>query len=579
MPAAGTSTSSSRTVVSGSLRSAAAAGRCGRCGRCGLRRSRPGADDGCGGCRPSSVPVAVAGCRAGCRPWLSVRLSGRLGPVLGRGCRSRFSGCAVSVRLSDAVVGPVAALVAGSAGRCPGCGSDGRSGSGRERSSRSPWLAVLLALAAVLLALLRFCRRCGSGCGRPGRRRLLRRSRGPRPASGPGRPGLRSARVAATGSGSGSRGWFSDCVRRDPVPRAPPPRLAVRRAAGLAAGLAAGPAAGRAAGLAAGLGGLDGVDQLALAHAADALDAQTTRHLLELGEQHAGEPGRAALAAPPGSRLEPVEGWCRWCPSREVPSHVSGRSGLVRRPRSVWFRIASWRPGRLRSSVRRGRRGTYARRECDLRDAVRCVTTRLNTGALQRSTRTRRRSSNLAPAAGPAVSRCSRHAFTLRCPVSRYSTSPTARLDPGAVPVDRHHQRLPAAGAPARRRPAGRSRSVNTSTVGPAPRDHGRQTVGAQRADQRAATPASPAPGTPGAAGPRSPASSSSGLPRPAPRRAAPPGRRWRPRRRAARSPAAGRGPPTSRTPLRRHEGHDPDRAGRPRRWPRGTGHRRGRPR
>ena len=167
-----------------------------------------------------------------------------------------------------------------------------------------PWLpelcsGLLLTLLAVgLRAAVSGRGRCsGSGrwhpgrcCGGPGGRHCGRRSarhRSPSPAQRCARPAARpphrrrSARSPAAWAGP-----------RSPAADAGgcPARRRHRRSGWAEA--ARGPVAGRAV-----LRGLDGIDQLALAHGASALETECAGQLLELRQDHAVQPGTTTLAA------------------------------------------------------------------------------------------------------------------------------------------------------------------------------------------------------------------------------------------------------------------------------------------
>ena len=166
MPAAGTSTSSSRIVVSGSLRwPPRSAGR--------LPRSRPPTARGCGGCRPARRRT-VAGCcgPAGGRWFWLPPLVAAAGPALvaarsccrpavAAGCRSlRCRRCSVAAGRSRSgcgrgpVCGPGASCCGLRAGRCRG-----------RRSGCS--LAACCADWCRLRCLSRARLRRGLGCSRP----------------------------------------------------------------------------------------------------------------------------------------------------------------------------------------------------------------------------------------------------------------------------------------------------------------------------------------------------------------------------------------------------------------------------
>ena len=86
------------------------------------------------------------------------------------------------------------------------------------------------------------------------------------------------------------------------------------------------------------LPGLDGLDELALAHPAGAGDAHRLRDPLQIGQQHAGQPGTAAAGGLVGHRLTgrgPRHRCCRTPRSGEAVCHRSRRgdaSGVPEEP-------------------------------------------------------------------------------------------------------------------------------------------------------------------------------------------------------------------------------------------------------
>ena len=220
-------------------------------------------------------------------------------------------------------------------------------------------------LGAGLLALLPTAgvRRpgCGSGDGLRGRARLPSRGlllRGRRAlVVGAGGPSARLALGRLTGGrASGTRALDGSAVL------APGPDLGTCSRRLVPAGRSTRGLSARLAGrLAARLGRLDRVDQLALAHATDTLDAEPARHLLQLREQHAGEPGRAA---PAGTGCLRLGGGCGGgvCHVRSFP-----RSGptvdLAAASLKVFLRPSRSGSGAPCARVRR--RTGSARGECD----------------------------------------------------------------------------------------------------------------------------------------------------------------------------------------------------------------------
>ena len=338
MPAAGTRTSSSRIVVSGSLRLR------------GCRRSRAVA--------AAAVAVAAAaggGCDAAVArrrgrsaavarsPWSLAALAalaaaGRLVPwsawslPLAAGCsRSPWSPCWP----------PSAGRPVALAGRCPAAA------------------AVVLLAAPVSGVPVASVVPAARSPGRPGRARLPLRGRALRrrwrsALAGCGRRAARGSDAALrlVGCGGSAAGRLG---RRSPA--------AGRLVAGLGAGLASTGRVGLA-GLAARLGGLDRVDELALAHRAGALDAEATGDLLELGEQHAARARRrGARRDAAGELRRPVEGCLRWCRSREVLPTYRARPRIAERPSCKVVLASPSRRPRCGSADGR-RRAESAREKC-----------------------------------------------------------------------------------------------------------------------------------------------------------------------------------------------------------------------